>query len=134
MRRPRGVTGSDVRHQVDALGARRDRRGARGKGRTCRRGQRREDCERVRALHAPLQHLDAPIVVLDEGRVVMHGSPSEVFASSALAGHEVAYPLFAEAGLALRADGASVPSIPVTKSQALEAFSALAATRTESAS
>lgn len=74
------------------------------------------------------------IVVLDEGRVVMHGSPSEVFASSALAGNEVAYPLFAEAGLALRADGASVPSIPVTKSQALEAFSALAATRTESAS
>jgi len=64
------------------------------------------------------------VVVLDEGRVVMRGTASEVLSSPDLSSHRVAYPQYASAGLALRNAGVTVPQIPVTKEQALEIFRA----------
>lgn len=62
------------------------------------------------------------VVVLDGGRVVMTGTTSEVLSSPELAAHNVAYPQYASAGLALRRAGLPIPQIPVTKEQALAVF------------
>lgn len=62
------------------------------------------------------------VIVLDSGSLVMNGSNSEVFASSLLADHHVAYPQYASAGLALRDGGIDLPRVPVTRDQALADF------------
>ena len=65
------------------------------------------------------------VIVLDDGRIAMSGTPSEVFASPDLEAHHVAYPQYASAGLALREAGVAVPRIPVTREQAIEEFGPL---------